>query len=63
MDTEAKTVAGKMLKTLSENIGSDLFRTLSQKADSLRKKTGDLGENIESLIREYAPVLNKKKED
>ena len=63
MDGDAKTVAGKMLKTLSENIGSDLFRSLSQKADSFRKKTGDLGENIESLIREYRPILNKKKED
>lgn len=63
MDDEAKTVAGKMLKTLSENIGSDLYRTLMQKADAFRKKTEDLGDSIESLIREYRPKLNQKKQE
>lgn len=63
MDNEAKNVAVKMLKTLSENIGSDLYHSLMQKADAFRKKTGDLGDSIESLIREYRPKLNQRKQE
>ena len=53
-------VAVKILKTISQNIGTDLYQNIYTKAGNIKRKTTDLSDNIDSLISEYKTELKKK---
>ena len=61
MDSIAKNTAMKILMTISENIGSDLYQNIYTKAGNIKRKTYNLSENIDTLINEYKMEFKKKK--
>ncbi|MBP5280727.1 MAG: DUF2974 domain-containing protein [Erysipelotrichaceae bacterium] len=54
-DNESRIFAGKMMKILSRNIGSDLQQTISEKNRLIREKVSDLSNTAGSRIKEILP--------